>query len=52
MVRKEVAAHLLAYNLIRGIMAEAARGEGIEPRRLSFKGSMHTVRKFEAVASV
>ena len=25
MVRKEVAAHLLAYNLIRGVMAEAAR---------------------------
>ena len=48
MVRKEVAAHLLAYNLIRGIMAEAARVEGIEPRRLSFKGSLHTVREFEA----
>lgn len=49
MVRKEVAAHLLAYNLIRGIMAEAARFEGIEPRRLSLKGSLHTVREFEAV---
>jgi hypothetical protein len=48
MVRKEVAAHLLAYNLIRGIMAEAARAEGIKPRRLSFKGSLHTVREFEA----
>jgi hypothetical protein len=48
MVRKEVAAHLLAYNLIRGIMAEAARSEGIKPRRLSFKGSLHTVREFEA----
>jgi hypothetical protein len=48
MVRKEVAAHLLAYNLIRGVMAEAARVEGIEPRRLSFKGSLHTVREFEA----
>jgi hypothetical protein len=48
MVRKEVAAHLLASNLIRGVMAEAARGEGIEPRRLSFKGSLHTVREFEA----
>jgi putative transposase len=48
MVRKEVAAHLLAYNLIRGIMAEAARVGGIEPRRLSFKGSLHTVREFEA----
>jgi hypothetical protein len=48
MVRKEVAAHLLAYNLIRAIMAEAARVEGIEPRRLSLKGSLHTVREFEA----
>jgi hypothetical protein len=48
MVRKEVATHLLAYNLIRGVMAEAARGEGIKPRRLSFKGSLHTVREFEA----
>jgi hypothetical protein len=25
MVRKEVAMHLVAYNLIRGIMAEAGR---------------------------
>ena len=48
MVRKEVAAHLLAYNLIRGVMAESARGEGIEPRRPSFQGSLHTVREFEA----
>ena len=30
MVRKEVAIHLLAYNLIRGIMAEAARVGGGE----------------------
>jgi Transposase DDE domain len=49
MVRKEVAAHLLAYNLIRGVMAEAARGEGIKPRAVSFKGAQHTVREFEAV---
>ena len=49
MVRKEVAAHLVAYNLIRGVMAEAARGEGIKPRTVSFKGAQHTVREFEAV---
>jgi Transposase DDE domain len=48
MVREEVATHLPAYNLIRGIMAEAARCEGIQPRRLSFKGTLHTVREFEA----
>jgi putative transposase len=48
LVRKEVAAHLLAYNLVRGVMAAAARGEEIPPRRLSFTGSLHTVRSFEA----
>jgi hypothetical protein len=47
MVRKEVAMHLLGYNLIRGIMAEAVRGEKVAPRRLSFAGALHTVRSFE-----
>jgi hypothetical protein len=47
MVRKEVAVHLLAYNLIRGIMAEAARVGEVKPRALSFTGALHTVRSFE-----
>jgi putative transposase len=47
MVRKEVGMYFLAYNLIRGTMAEAARAEQIEPRELSFKGALHTVRAFE-----
>lgn len=47
MVRKEIAAHLLAYNLIRGLMAEAARAGRVKPRSLSFMGSVHTVRAFE-----
>ena len=47
MVRKEVAMHLLAYNLIRGIMAEASRSGGLKPRQLSFTGAVHTVRSFE-----
>jgi hypothetical protein len=42
MVRKEVALHLLASNLIRGIMAEAARVGEVKPRMLSFKGALHT----------
>jgi hypothetical protein len=46
-VRKEVAVHLLAYNLIRGLMAEAARVGEVSPRRLSFTGALHTVRSFE-----
>lgn len=47
MVRKEVALHFLAYNLIRGLMAEAARVGEVRPRALSFKGALHTVRSFE-----
>jgi hypothetical protein len=47
MVRKEIAVHLLAYNLIRGLMAEAARVKRIKPRRLGFQGTLHTVRAFE-----
>jgi hypothetical protein len=49
MVRKEVGMHLLAYNLIRGVMAEAARGRDISPRELSFNGARQTVRSFEEV---
>jgi hypothetical protein len=49
MVRKEVAVHLLAYNLIRGIMAEAARVSTVPPRQLSFKGAQQTIRSFEEV---
>ena len=31
--------NLLAYNLIRGVMAEAAPGRGMLPRELSFNGA-------------
>lgn len=47
MVRKEVAVHLLGYNLIRGLMAEAARVAEVKPRALSFEGARHEVRSFE-----
>ena len=47
MVRKEIGMHLLAYNLIRGVMAEAARGRDMLPRELSFNGCAQTVRAFE-----
>src|SRR3954447_23890100 len=36
----------MGYN--EGSWPRAARREGIKPRRLSFKGSLHTVREFEA----
>src|SRR6516165_8095684 len=39
MVRKEIWAHLLAYNLLRTVMAIAAAESDTEPRKLSFKGA-------------
>jgi hypothetical protein len=46
MVRKEVWAHLLAYNLLRTAMAAAAAGSGAEPRAVSFKGAKQAVTAF------
>ena len=46
MVRKEVWAHLLAYNLIRTLMAQAANELGCAPRDLSFKGTLQTMKEF------
>ena len=39
MVRKEIAVHLLAYNLIRSLMARAAAIAHVLPRALSFKAT-------------
>lgn len=47
MVRKEVWIHLLAYNLIRGVMAEAAEAHSLRPRELSFKGALQTMTAFQ-----
>lgn len=49
MVRKEVWAHLLAYNLIRTAMAQVASGSGRAPRELSVAG---TVQALAALAEV
>jgi hypothetical protein len=46
MVRKEIWAHLLAYNLLRTVMAVAAAESGIEPREISFKGAKQAVTAF------
>ena len=47
MVRKEIWMHLLAYNLIRGVMAEAAEAHDRQPRHLSFKGALQTMTAFQ-----
>jgi hypothetical protein len=48
MVRKEIWMHLLAYNLIRKLMAQAAATVGLSPRDLSFKGTLQTLVAFAA----
>jgi hypothetical protein len=47
MVRKEIWMHMLAYNLIRGVMATAAEAHGQEPRHVSFKGALQTMTAFQ-----
>jgi hypothetical protein len=49
MVEKEIWMHLLAYNLIRGVMARAAKVHGEQPRNLSFKGALQTITAFSDI---
>jgi hypothetical protein len=46
MVRKEVWVHLLAYNLLRTVMAVAAAQSKEEPRKISFKGAKQALTAF------
>ncbi len=46
MVRKEIWAHLLAYNLLQTVMAVAAGANGLEPRQVSFEGAKQAVTAF------
>ena len=53
MVRKEIWAHLLAYNLIRTVIAQAAAKHGKHPRQISFTRAMRTLEAFRpAIAHV
>jgi Transposase DDE domain len=47
LVRKEVWAHILAYNLIRTVMAQAAARHDLPPRSISFTGAMQTLEAFQ-----
>jgi len=47
LVRKEIWTHLLAYNLVRTIMAQAAARHDVVPRSISFKGSLQTLEAFQ-----
>ena len=46
MVEKEALAYLVAHNLVRCVMAEAVATYGVELERLSFKGTVDSLRQF------
>jgi Transposase DDE domain len=46
MVRKEIWAHLLVYNLVRTVMAQAAAQAQIRPDEISFAGALQTINAF------
>jgi len=39
-VKKEIAVHLLAYNLVRAVMVQAASLGHVLPRQLSFQATL------------
>lgn len=47
LARKEVWTHLLAYNLIRTVMAQSAARHAAQPRDISFKGALQTLEAFQ-----
>lgn len=51
MVLKEFWMHMVAYNLIRALMVQAARRHSVSLARLSFKGSLDSVRQYSAALS-
>jgi DDE family transposase len=49
MIDRELWVHLLGYNLIRKVMAQAAQPKGWSPRQLSFAGAFQTLEAFRWV---
>ena len=49
MVRKEIWTHLLAYNLIRGLISQASSEHNLKPCEISFKGALQIVTAFQSI---
>lgn len=49
MIHKELAMYVIAYNLIRALMLDAAMFRGLSVDRISFKGTIDTVRQWAPV---
>ena len=52
LVRKEIWTHILAYNLIRTVIAQAASKHDVEPRSISFKGAIQTLEAFQPLIAI
>ncbi|MBL6704623.1 MAG: IS4 family transposase [Planctomycetaceae bacterium] len=52
LVRKELWTHLLGYNLIRTMIAQAALKHDINPRTISFKGATQTLKAFQPAIAI
>jgi len=52
LVRKEIWTHILAYNLIRTIIAQAASQHDVLPRSISFKGAIQTLEAFQPLIAI
>jgi hypothetical protein len=50
MIERELLMHLVAYNLVRTLMQASAASHGADLGRLSFKGTLDTVRHFANAA--
>ena len=51
MIQKELTVHLIGYNLIRFVMAQAAATHGVAVERISFKGTLDGLRQFSLALS-
>jgi hypothetical protein len=52
MVEKELWVHMLAYNVVRHVMMDAALLHDRQPRHLSFKGAAQTINSFRGLLPV
>ncbi len=52
LVRKEIWTHILAYNLIRTIIAQAASKHDLKPRSISFKGAIQSLEAFQPLIAM
>ena len=52
MLRREIWCHLLAYNLVRQVIAQSARAREVSPRGIRFAGAMQTLDAFRVTLQV